>query len=135
MRKMLLAAALLSWVGSACAGGPTAQETLPKLKSAIDTEVSSPQQNDELSVLVEQVSEGRHLQGLTRSEVVERIGSGERCDRHPICTERGFEANDSYYEVGKPSASYTVRYRPALIVGYNRFGKVERTFVLRSVKD
>lgn len=116
----------------ACASGPSAQETLPRLKTAIGSEVSSPEQNEEHSALAERVSEGRLLHGLTRAEVDERVGSGDPCSRHPICAERGFESDDRYYEIGQPGATYNVRYRPALIVGYNRFGKVERTFVLRA---
>ena len=117
---------------AACASGPTAQETLPKLRTAIDSEVRSPEQNAEHSALVEQVSQAKHLHGLTRVELEEKLGVGEPCSRHPMCTERGFDPSDRFYEVGKPSDAYVVRYRPALIVGFSRFGKVERTFVLRA---
>lgn len=129
MRTMIVATCLGL---AACASGPTAQETLPKLKRAIDSEVQSPEQNAEHSALVEQVSEAKHLHGLTRTELEERLGMGQPCSRHPLCAERGFDPSDRYYEVGKPSKSYVVRYRPALLVGFSRFGKVERTFVLRA---
>ena len=43
----------------------------------------------------------------------------------------GFESDDWYYEIGRESGNY-VRHRPALILGFGRFGKVERTFVLRA---
>lgn len=115
----------------ACARGPSAQETLPRLKAALDREVDSPEQNAANSALAEQVSERRHLHGLTRTEVEEALGPGEPCSRHPLCEERGFDPSDRYYEVGREGAGHSVRYRPALIVGFSRFGKVERTFVLR----
>lgn len=132
MKRSLLATSALSCLLFACKSGPSAQETLPKLRAAMDTTVESPEQNDEYSALTEQVSEQRHLHGLTRIELEQRLGRGDECSRHPICGERGFEPNDVYYEVGRASDSYVVRYRPALIVGFNRFGKVERTFVLRT---
>jgi len=129
MRKVMVVATLMA---GACASGPGAQETLPKLRAAIASEVTSAEQNADHSALVEQVSQARHLHGLTRSELEDRIGPGEPCARHPVCSERGFESDDRYYEIGRPSESYVVRYRPALLVGINRFGKVERTFVLRT---
>jgi hypothetical protein len=127
-----LRALALIFVVYACAAGPSAQETLPKLKLAISSDVSSAAQNAENSALAEQVSQGKHLHGLTRVEVDERIGAGEPCARHPICAERGFDAEDRYYEIGRAAGEGYVRYRPALILGFSRFGKVERTFLLRA---
>lgn len=115
----------------ACARGPGAAETLPKLKAAIESEVSSPEQNIEHSRLAQQVSEAKHLHGLTRAELEQQLGAGDPCQRHPICAERGFDSQDRYYEIGRAGNVY-VRYRPALIVGFNQFGKVEKTFVLRA---
>jgi hypothetical protein len=91
--------------------------------------VSSVEQNKQHSDLAVQVSEEKHLHGLTRLELEQKLGKGALCSAHPICTERGFYPDDWYYEVGSEGARY-VRHRPALIVGFNRFGKVERTFVL-----
>jgi hypothetical protein len=120
-------------LGQACAKKPTAQETLPQLKAAIAAPVSSPEQNREHSELARLVSEEGYLEGLTRDEVAAKIGPGDRCSRHPRCGEQGFESDDWYYEVGSadtgPQPIY-VRYRPVLIVGFNRFGKVQRTYVL-----
>jgi hypothetical protein len=108
---------------------PSAQETLPRLKSALVEPVSTPEQNKQHSDLAVTVSEEKHLHGLTRLEVEEKLGKGDECSSHPICKERGFYEDDWYYEVGREGTSY-VRHRPALLVGFNRFGKVERTFVL-----
>ena len=115
----------------ACAHGASAAETLPKLRAAIDGQVSSPEQNAQNSALVTQVSDDKQLHGLTRIEVSDKLGAGDPCSRHPICGERGFEGDDWYYEIGREGSEY-VRHRPALIVGFSRFGKVERTFVLRA---
>jgi hypothetical protein len=124
-RSLLLALGL-----TACGpAAPTAQETIPRLKSAIDEPVSSAEQNKQHSELVVLVSEEKHLHGLTRLELEEKLGKGDPCSAHPICDERGFYPDDWYYEIGTVGSSY-VRHRPALIVGFNRFGKVERTFVL-----
>jgi hypothetical protein len=115
---------------AACGGAaPSAQETLPRLRSAIDEPVSSPEQNKQHSDLALQISEEKQLHGLTRIELEEKVGKGAQCSAHPICNERGFYPDDWYYEIGREGSSY-VRHRPALIVGFNRFGKVERTFVL-----
>ena len=108
---------------------PGPQETLPRLKNALVEPVSTPEQNKQHSELAVTISEEKHLHGLTRLEVEEKVGKGDLCDKHPICKERGFYEDDWYYEVGTEGSTY-VRHRPALMVGFNRFGKVERTFVL-----
>lgn len=126
MRAILLLPLLLC----ACGGpAPSAQETLPRLRNVLNEPVSSVEQNKQNSALVVQVSELKHLHGKTRLELEEQLGKGRNCSEHPICAERGFFAEDWYYEVGTEGSSY-VRHRPALIVGFSRFGKVERTFVL-----
>jgi hypothetical protein len=127
---MIRISCVLVLCATACAKQPTAYETLPQLKQALVTPVSSDEQNKQHSALAELVSEQGHLEGLTRLQVEEKVGRGDDCERHPLCGERGFEDDDWYFEVGEQGQSY-VRYRPALIVGFNRFGTVERTFVLR----
>jgi hypothetical protein len=130
-RLTLIGLAPLALLGfGACASNAaSSQETLPRLKSALDAPVSSAEQNKQNSDLVVQVSEDKHLEGLTRLEVEEKLGKGTNCANHPICRERGFFEDDWYYEVGKEGSTY-LRHRPALILGFSRFGKVERTFVL-----
>lgn len=108
---------------------PSAQETLPRLRNVLREPVSSAEQNKQNSELVVQVSELKHLHGLTRLEVEEKLGKGEDCSGHPLCADKGFFPGDWFYEIGTTGSSY-VRHRPELIVGFNRFGKVERTFVL-----
>src|SRR5437762_2205870 len=95
-----------------------ASETLPRLREAIQQPVSSAEQNQQNSALVEQVAEAGYLLGLTREEVEQRVGKGDRCARHPMCSQQGFESEDWYYEVGQMGSSY-LRFRPALVVGFN----------------
>lgn len=124
-----LAPLALLGLGACASHSASSQETLPRLKTALEAPVSSAEQNKQNSDLVVQVSEDKHLEGLTRLEVEEKLGKGTPCANHPICRERGFFEDDWYYEVGKEGSAY-LRHRPALILGFSRFGKVERTFVL-----
>jgi outer membrane protein assembly factor BamE (lipoprotein component of BamABCDE complex) len=127
-RQQLSALAFLA----ACAHGPGASETLPRLAAALDSQVDSSAQNQDNGALVERVSNEKYLHGKTRGEVAQALGrEGDPCSRHPLCSERGFDSEDWYYEVGTEGSSY-VRHRPALILGFSRFGKVERSFVLRA---
>lgn len=119
---------LLALLG-ACATSPPSRETLPQLRQAIETQVASEEQNRKNSELVSFVNREKQLHGLTRAELEATLGRGERCDRHPLCAKKGFFEDDWYYEIGRPGGGY-MRYRPTLIVGFNRFGKVERTYVL-----
>ncbi len=131
-RTVLGSLCLLS--AAACAKKPTAYETLPQLKNALHEPVLSQEQNLQHSQLVELVSEEGHLEGLHRSDVETKIGRGDICQYHKVCREQGFEDDDWYYEVGvKPEEGdgSRLKHLPALIVGFNRFGKVERTFVMR----
>ena len=127
---MRITSALLLVALAACASTPKASETLPKLRAAIEREVNNDEENAENSALVELVNRERQLQGMTRGQLADWLGPGEPCNRHPICGERGFDGSDRYYQVGRQGSAY-LRVRPALIVGFNRFGKVDRTFVLR----
>jgi hypothetical protein len=132
MRRRLRSLLFVTTVCSAsCAHGPGAEQTLPQLHAAIDAPVESSEQNAKNSALAEQVSNDRQIHGFTREELSEKLGAGDPCQRHPICAEKGFDAEDWYYEIGREGGSY-IRHRPALIVGFSRFGKVERTFLLRA---
>jgi outer membrane protein assembly factor BamE (lipoprotein component of BamABCDE complex) len=131
MARFLRSLCLLALgLGLGCAHGPGREVTLPQLKAALDSPVDSAAQNSQNSQLAEHISNDKQLHGMTRSELAEQLGPGDVCSRHPLCAERGFDDNDWYYEVGQEGGSY-LRHRPALIVGFNRFAKVERTFVLR----
>jgi hypothetical protein len=128
MRASVLIGLLLT-VGCAPAI-PPASETLPRLRRAIEEPVANEQQNRDNSALVEQISEAQQLDGMTRDEVSAQLGRGDKCSRHPICGEQGFEAEDWYYEVGSVGPAY-MRARPVLIVGFDRFNQVVRTYNVR----
>ena len=114
-----------------CAHGKATGETdLAKLRSALTTPVSSAEQNAQNSQLVEDVANSDLLLGLTRDQLADQLGRGEACSQHALCGEQGFEDDDWYYEVGQMGEGYT-RIRPALIVGFDRFGKSTRVYNLR----
>ena len=116
---------------AACAGASApAAETLPRLREALNAKVSSPEENKRNSALVEQVAEDELLQGMTRDEVAQQLGKGEPCSRHPLCDEQGFLPEDWYFEVGEMGDAYTFA-RPVLIVGFDQWGKVARTYNVR----
>jgi len=130
MRRVLFG---IGWlVCAACASRtPPATETLPRLRKAIAEPVLNEQQNRDNSALVEQIAEAQQLDGLTREQVAELIGKGDRCSTHPLCGEKGFEGEDWFYEVGSAGPTY-LKARPVLIVGFDRFGKVVRTYNMRT---
>lgn len=125
----VLPASLLALSVSCTSNVPSAQQTIPQLRDALSEPVSTPEKNKQNSELVVTISENKHIEGLSRLELESKLGKGSPCSEHPMCGERGFDDEDWYYEVGTEGSSY-IRHRPALIVGFNRFGKVERTFVL-----
>ena len=105
-------------------------ESLRRLSDAIQAPVSSPEEAQQNSNLTELVVEEGMLEDMTREEVSERIGRGDDCSRHPRCAENGFEADDWFYTVGQMGEG-SAGAMPILIVGFDRFGKVVRTWNLR----
>ena len=118
-------------LAAACAPqGPAATETLPRLRDVLSQPVTSAEQNKANSELVEIIADEGHLLGLTRIEVEKKIGKGDDCATHELCQKQGFDDTDWYYEVGTEGQGY-MRLRPALIVGFDRFGKSTRVYNLR----
>lgn len=103
---------------------------LSRLRTAIESQVSSPEQSAELSRTVESVLQTESLTELTRDEVQDAIGRGDPCSRHPICAEQGFKGDDWYYAVGQAGEGHAGAL-PELIVGFDRTGRVSRTWNLR----
>lgn len=120
----------LAMLGSACGAGSgmSRQQQLTELNAAMDREVTDLEQSYEHSRLVEAVVEEGTLERMTRPEVQEAIGRGDPCSRHPRCAEAGFEDDDWFYHVGQMGG---VR-APILIVGFDREGRVGRTWYLRT---
>lgn len=135
LRSLCLMGCMLSTTATlGCEKKPTAYETLPQLKNALHEPVTTAEQNVQHSKLVELVSEEGHLEGLNRVDVETKLGRGDICAYHKICLEKGFQDDDWYYEIGTRDESGSgshVKHLPALILGFSRFGKVERTFVMR----
>lgn len=105
-------------------------ESLRRLSDAIQAPVSSPEEAQENSKLVEQIVQEGLLEDMTREEVSSAIGRGDDCSRHPRCAENEFEDDDWFYNVGQMGEG-SAGMVPALIVGFDRFGKVTRTWNLR----
>jgi hypothetical protein len=94
--------------------------------------VQSRQQRKQHSRLVEKALESDALQGMTRTEVKQTIGRGDPCSRHPRCAEHGFAGDDWFYTVGRMGTQGgDPGPLPLLIVGFDRTGRVNRTWNLR----
>jgi hypothetical protein len=107
------------------------ESTLARLKQAIGTQLSEPEQSAEYSRLVETVIENELLDDMLRSEVEATIGRGDPCSRHPRCMENNFDPGDWFYTVGIPGESH-VGTPPLLIVGFDQSGRVVQTWNLRT---
>ncbi|MFW5920613.1 MAG: hypothetical protein ACOCUS_02145 [Polyangiales bacterium] len=121
----------LALVGCGAGTAQKRQELLPKLQSAMTAPVDTPEQSQEHSRLAEQVADSEMLMDMPRHEVEEALGKGDPCSRHPRCAEKGFEADDWYYQIGRMGESDPGRL-PALIVGFDRFGKVTQLYNFRT---
>jgi hypothetical protein len=117
----------------AACGGPSLprEEHWSRLGAAINASVASPAQSAEHSRVVQAVVDDGALDDLSRAEVEAHIGRGDDCSRHPRCAELGFEPDDWYYAVGRlgDGASGNL---PALIVGFDRTGRVAQVWNLRT---
>lgn len=113
-----------------CGAGVPPEQLLANLRQAIDGEVGDTIASAAHSRAVEQALDENALNGLRRDEVQERLGRGEPCSRHPRCAEHDFHDNDWFYQVGHPGPGFGSTL-PLLIVGFDRAGRVERTWSLR----
>lgn len=128
--SVLLALPICALLG-ACGAGASQQQLLPELREAMGTTVETREQSADNSRVAEKVAEADVLQDMARHEVEEAIGRGEPCSRHPKCAEKGFDGDDWYYQVGQMGSSDPGRL-PALIVGFDRFGKVDSVYHFRT---
>ena len=132
VRRMLRATLALAVLSLAVGcGGPqiNRDDTLRRLSDAIQAPIGSPEEAQENSRLVASVVEEGLLEDMTREEVSSKLGRGDDCSRHPRCAEAGFEDDDWFYSVGQMGEGATGAV-PILIVGFDRFGKVTRTWNL-----
>ncbi len=101
-----------------------------KLKAAIRSQVTTREQNLENSRAVERALDQGALKEMMRFEVKAALGPGESCAAHPECEASGFQPDDWYYTVGSGDEEQVGK-RPAVIVGFSRYDRVERTWNLR----
>ncbi len=124
----LLATVLLA----ACGAVPMSRdEALPKLRTAIQKNLSTPDEAAENSRLVEKILDDGVLNEMFRHDLEEAIGRGDPCSRHPRCAENGFSDDDWFYTVGQMGEGRTGAV-PVLIVGFDTSGRVTRTWNLRT---
>lgn len=136
MRTAILTLALSSlFLGAislaACGATMTREEGLPQLRAAIERPISSPEESQENSRLVEAILDNTLLHGMFRAEVEEAIGRGDQCSRHPRCAEHGYHGDDWFYTVGQMGEGRTGAL-PILIVGFDTSGRVTKTWNLRT---
>ncbi|NCQ61976.1 MAG: hypothetical protein GW913_15065 [Myxococcales bacterium] len=124
-----LCACACSWLG--CGSSIPREQLLANLHQAMQEDVADSAGSASHSRVVEAALDENALDGLRRDEVEERIGRGEPCSRHPRCGEHDFVDNDWFYEVGRPSQGYGSAL-PLLIVGFDRSGRVDRTWSLHT---
>ncbi|MBW2463482.1 MAG: hypothetical protein JRH11_17660 [Deltaproteobacteria bacterium] len=114
-----------------CGATMSREEGLPQLRAAIERDISSPEESQENSRLVEAILDNTLLHGMFRAEVEEAIGRGDQCSRHPRCQEHGYDGNDWFYTVGQMGDGRTGAL-PILIVGFDTSGRVTKTWNLRT---
>jgi len=123
-----LSAALLGL--AACGAVPMSRdEALPQLRAAIEKNVSTPEESQESSRLLEKILDDNVLNEMFRHELEEAIGRGDPCSRHPRCAEAGFDGDDWFYTVGQMGEGRTGAL-PILIVGFDTSGRVVKTWNL-----
>lgn len=129
MRACSFAASLALLAG--CGGAVNSEQVLADLHQAIGAPVGDPDTNAAHSRLVDVALDGSVLDDRHRAEVQELIGRGDPCSRHPRCGAHGFNGDDWFYTVGVAAEGYP-EHLPILIVGFDRHGRVDRTWNLRT---
>jgi hypothetical protein len=131
MRTILTALCALVLCSACGAQGANRDELIPRLRDAMLSQVSSQQQNEDNSRLIQEVVESGALEDMTRPEVEQAIGRGDVCSRHERCRENEFDDDDWYYSVGTMGEAYRGGAAPVLIVGFDRSGRVMHVWNLR----
>lgn len=129
MRTLLLLtlAALAAGLLSACGPAVNRDETLARLRAAIDEDVADEDVLAEHNRLVRTVRESDLLQGMRRFEVEAALGRGQECGTRQLCTRHGFQPTDWVYEVGRRDG---LPWGPTIVVGFDRQGIVDGVYTL-----
>ncbi len=124
MRKLF---PLLLVLAAGCGPGIDREETLTRLRAAMEEDVPDEDVLDRHNEIVVAVREGAVLHGMRRAEVEQEIGRGQECATRELCSEHGFRETDWTYEVGRREG---VPWGPTLIVGFDRQGIVDGVYTL-----
>lgn len=112
----------------ACGGTAVDREgTLGRLRDALEADVSDANVLEQHNQLVETVRDGSVLDGMRRHEVEAALGRGQECGTRELCAQRGFDATDWVYEVGRRDG---LPAGPTLIVGFDTQGFVDGVYTL-----
>jgi hypothetical protein len=130
---VLILALLLSTLElAACGAVPMSRdEAMPQLRAAIEKNISSPEESQANSRLLEDILDDQVLEEMFRHEVEEAIGRGDPCSRHPRCEENGYGPQDWFYTVGQMGEGRSGAL-PILIIGFDTSGRVVKTWNLRT---
>lgn len=128
VRHLVGLVVLLSLV--ACgATSSVSSTTYAALKQMTQTPVKSRAESEQRSRELEAALNDNAFAGMTRAEVSNELGPGDDCSRHPECNRQGFFDQDWYYTMGTHGSRVAP---PVLIIGFDQFGRVERTWNLRT---
>lgn len=101
-----------------------------KLREAISASVTTRDQRNKHSRLMEQALEEGALDGLTQPEVQAALGRATTCAGKDVCSDNGFRSGDWYYEVGEMGDEDKVKQLPILVIGFGPKGHVIRTWTM-----
>ena len=117
----------------ACGGASrVTDETYKRLRSMTETPVETQSESAHRSQFLEAALNERAFANMTRAEVQQRIGQGDDCSRHSECKRQGFFDDDWYFTMGAQGSNYAP---PVLIIGFDQFGRVKRTWNMRTHDD
>ncbi len=128
MTRIALASLALALFVSGCPTTMNRQETLPRLRTAIDGEVTGAADLEDHNQLVENIVQSGVLEGMFESEVEQALGRGQDCGVRDICAAHHFRASDWTYEVGHAPGDPSLPAGPTLVVGFDRTGRVDNTY-------
>jgi hypothetical protein len=128
MTRLALVATVLAFVLPGCPTTMDRHTTLPRLRTAIEGEVTGTTELEDHNQLVENVVQSGVLEGMFESEVQEALGRGQDCGGREICSAHGFRETDWTYEVGHAPGDPSLPAGPTLVVGFDRTGRVDNTY-------
>lgn len=118
---------------AACGGArSTPVPSYAVLRQMTQTPVKTRAESEQRSRELEAALDDNAFVGMSRAEVAEKIGQGDDCARHSECKRQGYFDQDWYYTMGSQGSNFAP---PVLIIGFDQFGRVERTWNMRTHDD